>query len=174
MCANIVNYHGNMSAYIHNSSIFRRRGSKVARSRNGLSNIRHPVLFNTIRRKTFPFQSWSLGACRSAAGRSQASWGGWFWVGRDVLEVPPFRNRLTLPGVPALSRPNEGRDQIAAIACPSRLCLFHVVSGGRHSVCLFLIPSVPALYMSSGRTSALYKRNCSRSLNVTFAAKGTI
>ena len=73
----------------------------------------------------FPCQPWSLGACRSAAGRCQASWGGWFWGGRDVLEVPPFRNRLTLPSLPALSRPNVGRDQIDAIACPSRLCLFH-------------------------------------------------
>ena len=74
---------------------------------------------------TFPCQPWSLGACRSAAGRCQMSWGGLFWVARDVLEVPPFRNRLTLPGLPALSRPNIRRDQIAAIACPSRMCLFH-------------------------------------------------
>ena len=73
----------------------------------------------------FPCQPWSVGACRSAAGRCQASWGGWFWISRDVLEVPPFRNRLTLPRLPALSRPNVGRDQIAAITCPSRLCLFH-------------------------------------------------
>ena len=66
-----------------------------------------------------------LGACRPAAGRCQAFYGGGLSVGRDVLEVPPFRNRLTLPGLPALSRPNVGREQMAAIACPSRLCLFH-------------------------------------------------
>ena len=70
-------------------------------------------------------QPGSVGACRSVVGRCHSSRGRWFWVGRDVLEVRPFPNRLTLLGVPALSRPNVGRDQIAAIACPSRLCLFH-------------------------------------------------
>ena len=72
----------------------------------------------------FSCQPWSLSACRSAAGRCQASLGSWFWVGRDVLGVPPFQNRLTLHDLPALSCSNVGHDQIAAFTCPSRLCLF--------------------------------------------------
>ena len=113
----------------------------------------------------FPCHPWSLCACRPAAGRCQASYGGWFWVGRDVLEVPPFRNRLTLPGLPALSRPNVGREQIAAIACPSRLCLFYgtpsIHTSLRRRSCFrwkaFILsvsdpvrPYVPAMYRSTG------------------------
>ena len=132
-----------------------------------------------------PCQPWSLGTCRSAAGRCHASWGGWFWVGRDVFEVLPFRNMLTLPGLPALSRPNVGCDQIATIAFPSRhshrsykfelviLC-GHFIPMRRLSCFRWkafslsvsdpVRPHIPALYRSTGRTNALYKRNRSRSL----------
>jgi len=119
------------------------------------------------------------------------------WVGRDVLEVPPFRNRLTLPGLPALSRPNVGRDQIA---CPSRLCLFHgtrnvhtslrcyfcvaissrredgVVSGGGHSVYLFLTQSGPAYQRCIGALAVRMRYvgiNAVARWRVVFAAKGT-
>jgi len=36
---------------------------------------------------------WSSNVCRSAEGR-HGSWGGWFWIERDILGVRPFGNTM--------------------------------------------------------------------------------